>query len=86
MDYVVIGTFLGFLAGSTLIYSGWPALSQQLLTPGMATDGERRSRFIMVVGNILWVLSGLLTMNFAVIGMCGLNAIIQAVIWFKMKK
>lgn len=81
-----LGTVLGFIAGGILLVSGLPALREQLRgQEGGSTPGERKSRLIMALGNGLWVISGLLTMNVAVIAMCGMNTAIQLAIWSKSK-
>lgn len=86
MEISVIGSMLGFLAGTILIYSGWPALKDLLRKPHHGTQGERRSRFFMMIGNTIWVISGIMTANIAIIIMCGINVLIQSAIWFRMKQ
>lgn len=86
MDVSVLGSMLGFIAGTVLIYSGWPALKELIRKPHHGTLGERRSRLFMVIGNAIWVISGIMTANIAIIIMCGINILIQSAIWFRMKQ
>jgi uncharacterized protein with PQ loop repeat len=84
-DTSAFGVAVGFIAGGILLFSGLPALVEILRDKiRKATPGERRSRLLMALGNGLWVVSGLMTENTAVVVMCGINTIIQAAIWCRM--
>ncbi len=84
MEYYDIGIVMGYLAGAILIYSGYPALKELIRYPRFGTLGERRSRLLMVTGNLRWVLSGLLTQNQSVLVMRAINVVIQLAIWTRM--
>ncbi len=82
----VLGNVLGFSAGFILLASGFPAMWEQIVRPNRGTVGERRSRLLMAVGNLVWVVAGVITSIWPVIVMCGINSIIQALIWQRMRR
>ena len=75
---------MGMTAGLLLLVSGLPMIIEQLKHPNPGTPGERRSRLLMALGNAIWVVSGLLSGNPAIILMCAINAAIQMAIWRRM--
>jgi hypothetical protein len=80
-----LGDMVGFLAGGILLYSGSPLLKAVLLSEARVSTEEKQSRALMAVGNLLWVLCGLLTEAAPIVIFCGVQALVQAAIYFKME-
>ncbi len=81
-----LGQVIGFLAGSIVLYSGWPALKDQWKTPRSGTDQERLGCLLLGLGNFLWMPSAVLTGSWAMVGMAAVNAFLRLMIWVKMRK
>lgn len=83
-EFSIIGNIIGFAAGTTILVSGFPALLQQLKSAHAGTQGERKSRFLMGIGNGLWVVSAAMTGAWSLMGMALINTVIQLAIWRRM--
>jgi len=84
MDNAILGEYLGYLAGGIILYSSWPMIKEELWTQKIRSPGERLCRLWLAIGNSVWVASGILTGNSAVMIVCGVNCAIQFGLWIRM--
>ena len=85
LDAAYLGELIGLIAGSTILYSGWPALKVQLKSARAGSAQERAGCLLLGLGNLFWVPSALLTGSWALVGMAATNAIIRLEIWRRMR-
>lgn len=77
MNEELLANLLGGVAGTILLVSGLPVLREQMRPGATSSSGERFSRFLIGVGNALWVGYGLLNGQWVLAVMCGSQVVIN---------
>ncbi|MBL1419280.1 MAG: hypothetical protein COC24_002100 [Alphaproteobacteria bacterium] len=75
---------IGFVAGTILLTSSFSMLLGNLKNPIAGDKASRLGRFLMGLGNALWVMSALVSGTYILVAMATINAIIHFEIWRRM--
>jgi hypothetical protein len=80
MTPALFAVILGYIAGSIILISSLPEIVGKLRRQEAGTVHGVLSRGMLVLGNSLWVVAALVDANPAIVTMCGINALLNAVI------
>lgn len=76
---------LGYVAGVILLLSSVPPLLEQIRSSDPKSRADRGSHLLIASGNMLWVPVGLGSETYSIAIMCGVNAALRLMTWWRLE-